>query len=188
MTVGHQNILLDSNIRDWVVLPLFVIMVAAGLLRVQVGNLLKADPKNMSKLQQRSMNTLRFTSCLKTGSIHFLSTPKIETRYLAFPELLHDQADWCDNYTDEQTKLKEQREKILAEGGDTTAIDKVLPESTTNKGDDSDIPNPLAAMEGMKVRFFNNTHVILGFGAFVVLSCRNMRSVAKRSQNSKTVY
>ena len=41
-----QNILLDSDIRDWVVLPLFVIMVAAGLLRFYMGNMLKPAPKS----------------------------------------------------------------------------------------------------------------------------------------------
>ena len=45
-TMPSQNILLDSNIRDWVVLPLFVIMVAAGLLRFHMGNMLKPAPKN----------------------------------------------------------------------------------------------------------------------------------------------
>ena len=149
MPVG-QNILLDSDIRDWVVLPLFVIMVAAGLLRVQVGNLLKAAPKNMSKLQQRSVSSLRFTSALKTGSVHFLSTSKSEARYIAWPEFLHDQADWCDHYVEEQKKLKQERDRVIADGGDITQLAK-LPDATPGGQDDDDMPNPLAAMEGMKV-------------------------------------
>ena len=39
------TILLDSDIRDWVVLPLFVIMVSAGVLRMRMGALLQGQPK-----------------------------------------------------------------------------------------------------------------------------------------------
>ena len=67
--MSSQNILLDSDIRDWVVLPLFVIMVSAGLLRVHVGMLLKPDPKNQEKIMQRGQSSVRATSTLKTGAI-----------------------------------------------------------------------------------------------------------------------
>ena len=139
-----QNLLLDSDIRDWVVLPLFVIMVAAGLLRVQVGNLLKSDPKNMPKLQQRSQSTLRFINSLKSGSVNYISTSKTEARYAAWPELLHDQADWCENYVEEQQKLKEQQRLQLEQaGGDPSKLAEAA-------ADDDDMPNPMAMMEGMK--------------------------------------
>jgi len=122
--MSSQNILLDSNIRDWVVLPLFVIMVAAGLLRFHVGSMLKPDPKNTTKVIQRAQAAVRSTSTLKTGSIHFLSTSKLEARKAAYPELLKDQAEWCDDHLDEQA------------------------EKTSD--DDDDMPNPFAAMDGMK--------------------------------------
>ena len=118
-----QNILLDSQIRDWVVLPLFVIMVAAGLLRFHMGNVLKPAPKNVSKVAQRTQASIRSTSVLKTGAIHFLSTPKLEARKAAYPECLKDQADWCEAHLDEQ--------KEASDDGD-------------------EMPNPFAAMEGMK--------------------------------------
>lgn len=121
-----QNILLDSDIRDWVVLPLFVIMVSAGLLRVHMGNLLKPAPKNTTKVTQRAGSSIRATSSLKTGSIHFLSSAKLETRKLAYPELLKEQVEWCENYLDEEEEAKKANE------------------------DDDDMPNPLAAMDGMK--------------------------------------
>jgi hypothetical protein len=121
--MASQNILLDSDIRDWVVLPLFVIMVAAGLLRFHLGNVLKPAPKNITKVMQRTQATIRSTSALKTGAIHFLSTPKLEARKAAYPEILKDQAEWCETHLDEQEKEND---------------------------DDGDMPNPFAAMEGMK--------------------------------------
>lgn len=126
--MSSQNILLDSDIRDWVVLPLFVIMVSAGLLRVHVGMLLKPDPKKQEKIEQRFQSSVRATSTLKTGAIHFLSTSKLESRKLAYPEILKDQADWCETYMEERKREKEENPS----------------------DDDTDMPNPLAAMDGMK--------------------------------------
>mmetsp|Transcript_13322 Transcript_13322/g.20951 ORF Transcript_13322/g.20951 Transcript_13322/m.20951 type:complete len:298 (+) Transcript_13322:179-1072(+) len=122
-----SNILLDSDIRDWVVLPLFVIMVAAGLLRFYMGNILKPAPKSTTKVTQRTQASVRSTSALKSGAIHFLSTPKLEARKTAYPELLRDQAEWCEVYLEN----KEQADKENATG-------------------DDDMPNPFAAMDGMK--------------------------------------
>lgn len=122
--MSSENILLDSKIRDWVVLPLFVIMVAAGLLRFYMGNLLKPAPKSFTKVGQRTGNTLRSTSALKSGAIHFLSTSKLEARRSAYPEVLNSQADWCDAHLDAEEEK---------EGGDS---------------DDS--MNPFGAMEGMQ--------------------------------------
>jgi hypothetical protein len=123
-----QNILLDSDIRDWVVLPLFVIMVCAGMLRFEMGNLLKAEPKATTKIQQRAQSTVRYTSSLKTGAVHFLGTQKYEVRKAAYPQLLQDQAEWC------ETALEEMAEE---EANKTAA------------GEDDAMPNPLAAMQGM---------------------------------------
>jgi hypothetical protein len=124
--MSSQNILLDSDIRDWVVLPLFVIMVAAGLLRVHMGNMLKPNPQNTTRVSQRTASSIRATSTLKSGAIHFLSTPKLESRKLAYPDLLKDQAEWCENHLDEQEAAKKEN------------------------SDDDEMPNPLAAMDGMK--------------------------------------
>jgi len=126
--MSSQNILLDSDIRDWVVLPLFVIMVTAGLLRVHVGMLLKPSPKNLEKISQRTQSSVRATSALKTGAIHFLSSSKLESRKLAYPEILKDQAEWCGTYMEDREREKEENPS----------------------DDDDDMPNPLAAMDGMK--------------------------------------
>jgi hypothetical protein len=121
-----ENILLDSNIRDWVVLPLFVIMVAAGLLRFHMGNILKPDPKNSTKVTQRTQAAVQSTSILKGGAIHFLSSSKLEARKTSYPKLLRDQAVWCETHLDEKEEAAEQA------------------------GDDDNMPNPFAMMEGMK--------------------------------------
>lgn len=124
--VASENIMLDPNIRDWVVLPLFVIMVAAGLLRFYMGNVLKPAPKPISKVAQRTQTTLRTMSALKSGATHFLSTSKLEARRMAYPEVLKEQVEWCDNHLDE---------KEAAAAADAK---------------DGDMPNPFAAMEGMQ--------------------------------------
>jgi len=126
---GAENILLDSDIRDWVVLPLFVIMVTAGLLRFHMGNVLKPDPKQATKVAQRIQSSVRSASILKGGSVHFLSASKLEPRKLAYPALLRDQAIWCENHLDKQD----------AEGN----------EKGDENSDKDDMPNPLGAMEGM---------------------------------------
>jgi hypothetical protein len=123
--MSPQIIMLDSDIRDWVVLPLFVIMVSAGLLRVHMGNLLKPAPKNTTRVTQRAASSIRATSALKSGAIHFLSTSKLESRKLAYPEILRDQADWCETCLEEEEQAKKENQ------------------------DDDDMPNPLAQMEGM---------------------------------------
>jgi hypothetical protein len=126
VSISETNILLDSNIRDWVVLPLFIIMVAAGLLRVYMGNLLKPAPKSLSKVCQRTQTTLRTTSVLKTGATHFLSSGKLEARRAAYPEVLKEQVEWCETHLDEQEA------------------------AAADAGDDGDMPSPFAAMEGMQ--------------------------------------
>ncbi|KAG7341812.1 integral membrane protein DUF106 [Nitzschia inconspicua] len=123
-----QNILLDSDIRDWVVLPLFVIMVSAGLLRVHMGKVLKPAPNNNTKVTQRTQSTVRAASALKSGAVHFLSASRLEPRKVAYPEILKDQAEWCENYLDDVEQAK----------------------NAENNDNDDDMPNPLAAMDGMK--------------------------------------
>ena len=90
--------------------------------------LLRPDPKNQERIEQRTQSSVRAISALKTGAIHFLSTSKLESRKLAYPEILKDQADWCEMYMEQKAREKE--------------------ENPSN--DDDDMPNPLAAMDGMK--------------------------------------
>jgi hypothetical protein len=104
-------------------------MVAAGLLRFHMGNILKPDPKNATKVLHRVQSSVRSTSILKGGAIHFLSTSKLEARKAAYPELLRDQAGWCETHLEEEAEA--------------------LAQAQTEDGD-GEIPNPFAAIEGMK--------------------------------------
>ena len=55
---NNQNLLLDSSIRDWVVLPLLIIMIAAGLLRHYMGILMKGKPAKIPPTEARVRSCL----------------------------------------------------------------------------------------------------------------------------------
>lgn len=120
-----QNLVLDSDIRDWVVLPLLVIMIAAGLLRHFMGILLKGTPKKIPRIEQRSKMLLRRAATLRSGASNFISKSKWEARraYLCDKEdgYLREEADWA---IDEK--------------------DQAPPDATV------DPMNPMAMMDGMK--------------------------------------
>lgn len=79
-----QTLLLDSQIRDWVVLPLLVIMICAGLLRSQVGRLLRPMPKSIPTLDGRAKSAILRVSRLKAGAGCYLSSTRWEARRLAW--------------------------------------------------------------------------------------------------------
>lgn len=124
--LSEQTLLLDSDIRDWVVLPLLVIMVAAGLLRHWVSTLLKPSPKPMpSNIESRSKNLLMCAARLRTGSANYLAQSKWEARRRHYSDkedgALRKEAEWS-------TKEAETQQN-------TAAIDPM---------------NPMAMMDGMK--------------------------------------
>lgn len=79
-----QTLLLDSQIRDWVVLPLLVIMISAGLLRAHVGRLLRPPPKPIPHMDARAKSALLRSSRLRSGAGGFLSGGRWEARRLAW--------------------------------------------------------------------------------------------------------
>lgn len=94
--LASQTILLDSDIRDWVVLPLLVIMIAAGLLRHYVGILLKGKSKSLSKEEQRSKSDLQRSVRIKSGSANFISTIKWNARKDYYSGVfLRQEAEWA---------------------------------------------------------------------------------------------
>ena len=123
--LSEQTLLLDSDIRDWVVLPLLVIMVCAGLLRHYSGILLKADPKPMPKIESRGKNVLACAMRIRTGNANFLSQSKWEARRKFYSDreegYLRKEAEWA---TKEAEAVP-----------DTPAVDPM---------------NPMAMMDGMK--------------------------------------
>ena len=42
------NIALDGALRDWVLFPILLVMVVAGVLRLQIASLLSASPQSRS--------------------------------------------------------------------------------------------------------------------------------------------
>lgn len=91
-----MTLLLDPDIRDWVVLPLFVIMVAAGLLRHYVGTLLQGDKSQQTVIPQRVQNMLRQTMKIRSGAAHYMPTWKWYVRKQHYAVLLKEQAAWCE--------------------------------------------------------------------------------------------
>ncbi|KAL7453090.1 hypothetical protein ACHAWC_004782 [Mediolabrus comicus] len=84
LTRSSQTLLLDSQIRDWVVLPLLVIMIAAGLLRAEIGKLLRPAPKKTKSMDDRAKSALMRSSRLRGGAGGFLSKGQWEARRLAW--------------------------------------------------------------------------------------------------------
>lgn len=127
--LSEQTLLLDSDIRDWVVLPLLVIMISAGLLRHFVGLLLKPDPKPLTKIESRAKNDMTRAVRLRSGNANFISQERWESRrrYFADKEsgYLREESEWA---TKETEKQKE-------EGAAPGEIDPM---------------NPMSMMDGMK--------------------------------------
>lgn len=97
--LSEQTLLLDSDIRDWVVLPLLVIMISAGLLRHFVGLLLKASPKPLPKIESRAKNALACAMRLRTGNANYISHAKWEARRRYYSDKeeghLRKEAEWA---------------------------------------------------------------------------------------------
>mmetsp|Transcript_13304 Transcript_13304/g.20259 ORF Transcript_13304/g.20259 Transcript_13304/m.20259 type:complete len:301 (+) Transcript_13304:167-1069(+) len=127
--LSEQTLLLDSDIRDWVVLPLLMIMISAGLLRHFVGLLLKPDPKPLTKIESRAKNDMARAVRLRSGNANFISQERWESRrrYFADKEsgYLREESEWA---TKETEKQKE-------EGAAPGEIDPM---------------NPMSMMDGMK--------------------------------------
>lgn len=93
--LAPQTILLDSDIRDWVVLPLLIIMIAAGLLRHQLGILLKGKAKPLPRVEQRSKSDLARIQRLKMASANFVSTQTWQSRREYYSDFLREEATWA---------------------------------------------------------------------------------------------
>ena len=90
-----QTILLDSDIRDWVVLPLLLIMIAAGLLRHFSGILLRGKSKPLPRVEQRAKSDLMRASRVKSASANFISTAKWQACCDYYSSHLREEAEWA---------------------------------------------------------------------------------------------
>jgi ER membrane protein complex subunit 3 len=162
------TLLLDSDIRDWVVLPLFVIMIAAGLLRHNVGVLLKADPQKTGFILQRAQGTARHTSKLKSGASHYITSWKWQVRRAHYSKLLQQTADWCES--DQAQAAAKPKKMIKREDGTMVeAEDK----DTADDDPMSQMMNPLSMMKGNMAFMVQNMVMMQGiqhfFSGFILL-------------------
>lgn len=129
-----QIIMLDSSIRDWVVLPLLLIMVFAGLIRHYLSILLRSsDVKKVPQTEHRPKNALGRASRLRSGAASYLSFEKWEARRQYF----------CGTGDDDSGYLKE--ESIWIEEEE---------ENASKKADaDDGMPDPMAMMGPLKGQF-----------------------------------
>lgn len=101
-----MTVLLDPDIRDWVVLPLFVIMVITGLLRQSVGMLFSNAKVKIPYVCQRGQYMLQQTTRLvRTSAGHYMTTHQYNVRKEHTIQLLQQQLEWCEN-----EKVKQQEE------------------------------------------------------------------------------
>jgi len=99
--MSSQTLLLDPDIRDWVVLPLFVIMIAAGLLRIAVGQLLASPKEAIKPTAHRAEASLRHAVKIRSGASNYLPTCVWIKRKAQVRQMLQDEADWCDKQHEE---------------------------------------------------------------------------------------
>ena len=97
------TLLLDPDIRDWVVMPLFVIMIVAGLLRHYVGVLLQGEKKPLPVMAQRGQNLLSQTNKIRSSSSHYLTTWQWHVRKQHYAKMLREQADWMEDQDNESS-------------------------------------------------------------------------------------
>lgn len=139
-SLSSQNLLLDSSIRDWVVLPLLIIMIAAGMLRHYVGQLLRGNSAKIPPTEGRVRGCLTRASRLRGGGSGFLSAGKWEARRIYFCDkengYLKEEIDWVEYGGDEADNDNGDDETKEKDKGAAAAVD--------------DMPNPMAMMEGMK--------------------------------------
>lgn len=94
-TSSSQLLLLDSSIRDWVVLPLLAIMISAGLLRQYLSQYLRAKSTMLPKVEIQSKSLLQRLGRIRCagGGGGFLDEAKFEARRRYYVELLQVKAD-----------------------------------------------------------------------------------------------
>lgn len=150
-----QNILLDSSIRDWVVLPLLILMIEAGLLRHYLSQVLNsAKGRNIPKIEHRVKNACFRASKLRTGAASYLSRSKWEARRTYW-------TDVDDGYLMEELQWIEEEEERAAEGGEGG--------DGANKTGDVDMPDPMAMMgplKGQAAFMIQNMVMMQGIGYF----------------------
>ncbi|KAL7578821.1 hypothetical protein ACA910_016042 [Epithemia clementina (nom. ined.)] len=148
------TLFLDPAIRDWVVLPLFVVMVVAGLLRGLVGRYLAGPYEKSKAVGVRCQNQFNRLNKIRSGASHFISTTRWHIRRLFAIQELTDQADWC---IDQHEKKQAEKETMGAGGDDPLSA----------------MMNPMDMLKGNMVFMVQNMVMMQGiqyfFSGFIML-------------------
>lgn len=78
-TWSEQDIRLDPAIRNWVLLPITLVMLLVGILRHYAMQLLHTDPKPISLTALREQRILLRANCFRSNG-HFLNPTRFENR------------------------------------------------------------------------------------------------------------
>jgi predicted transcriptional regulator len=97
-----MTLLLDPDIRDWVVLPLFVIIVVAGLLRSVVSQYLQGAKQPIPAVAQRAQNMLQQTTRIRSSAANYISQKQWHARKQHAIEFLRSEADHLDEVHEKQ--------------------------------------------------------------------------------------
>ena len=144
LTRGSQALLLDSQIRDWVVLPLLVIMITAGLLRAEIGKLLRPALKNTKPVDDRAKSALLRSSRLRGGAGGFLSKGQWEARRVAWSSRGNNHDNNNEGGWLRQEAKRAEVDKKLSEAIDKQGGDEQDPLAAAG------LPDPSTMMDGMK--------------------------------------
>lgn len=133
-----MTLLLDPDIRDWVVLPLFVIIVVAGLLRQEVSLYLQGAKTPVPAIFQRATTLLQQCSKVRSAATaNALTSTQWQVRKQHAIEMLRAEAAWLEA---EHEKQKEE----AADGG------------LSNDPLDAMMKNPLSMLGGNMVFMVQN--------------------------------
>lgn len=65
--MAEQTLLLDSAIRNWVLLPITIVILLVGLVRHNIIMLISNPPKKMTDLQLREQRIMARSGALRTN-------------------------------------------------------------------------------------------------------------------------
>ena len=168
---NRMTLVLDPDIRDWVVLPLFVIIVITGLLRHEVSRYLQAQTKKvpLPSQAQRIQSKLQFASQLRN--------PKVMSNVMiSSAQWTHYKQATLQKLRDEILFLEQEKEKDSAIASDP--MEMIM-------------SNPLGMMGGNMIFMVQNMVMMQGiqhfFSGFILLQVPFSLTIGFKSMFQKGV-
>ena len=136
-----MTLLLDPDIRDWVVLPLFVIIVVAGLLRQEVSLYLQGAKTPVPAVFQRATTLLQQCSKVRSAATtNALTGTQWQVRKQHAIEMLRAEAAWL------EAEHEKQQEEAAGGGAGAPSNDPM----------DAMMKNPMSMLGGNMVFMVQN--------------------------------